>query len=418
MNNDFLEIGNRNICKIGNQLIEAKYKLTLEEQRLILLTIAQIDTDDEDFKIYNIKLKDLEEKTGHFKKYSRLKKFMETIMKKPIWLDENLIVNWFSSLEYKNGEGRLEVCFDPKLKPFLLALKKEFTKLDMLKLLNLQSTYAVRIYQLLKQYEKIGYRKFSVDKLREMLQTPKSYSDFFSFKTKVLNVAKEEINHKTDLEIDWEVLKRERKKVVEIKFVIQSKPTSKNQEDKLKEINTQIASKKIKELNNSLANIDDFKLFRTKILKEYRNKLLVLNERLFSIKGVYLALNDKILKADEALEEWHLLFEKRQNIEIIDKEEYAQKQKERIEKLQHKIDSIKEKIFYQIVDYGEFKDEFEFRVLQFNEFDQDNEILNVMFEMVEDKSFNFNVKGKVDTFFYYNKFSLDPENNKFEWLKE
>ena len=39
-----------------------------------------------------------------------------------------------------------------------------------------------------------------------------------------------------------------------------------------------------------------------------------------------------------------------------------------------------------------------------------------MFEMVEDKSFHFNIKGKVDTFYNYKKFSLDPENNKFEWL--
>ena len=39
-----------------------------------------------------------------------------------------------------------------------------------------------------------------------------------------------------------------------------------------------------------------------------------------------------------------------------------------------------------------------------------------MFEMVEDKSFNFNVKGKVDTFYKYDKFILDPENGKFEWI--
>ena len=205
---ELIKIKNRQICKISNHLIEAKYKLTLEEQRLILLTIAQVDVDDEDFKTYEIKIKDLEDKTGSLKKYSRLKKFMETIIKKPIWISEEQVVAWFSSLKYIKGEGRLEVRFDKALKPFLLQLKKEFTKYSLNCLLNLQSVYAIRIYQLLKQYQTIGKRKFDVDELREILQTPKSYKDFQLFSKKVLEQAKKEINVKTDIKIDWEVTKR------------------------------------------------------------------------------------------------------------------------------------------------------------------------------------------------------------------
>jgi len=445
MNDKIIEIGQRKICKIGNKLVEAKYKLTLEEQRLILLTIAQIDTDDEDFKTYQIKLKDLEEKTGHLKKYNRLKKFMENIMKKPIWIKKNLIVNWFSSIEYIEGEGVLEVQFDNKLKPFFLNLQKEFTKYSLNFLLNLQSIYAVRLYQLLKQYQTIGKRKFNVDELREILKTPKSYSNFADFERFVLEQAKKEINKKTDIKISWEVTKRVRRKIVEIEFTITGEQKEaindeiNSKEAQIQKINSEIATKQEKALKNDLSAIDDFKLFRTKILKEYRSKVFVLNNDVFSIKGVYLSVNDKVLKPENALDKWTLLFENKEKIQIIDKEKYEKQQVNKRQELQEKLNTIKNKSFYQVVDYGEFKDEFEFKVLQINNFviddkeinpidfqvelaqntiDFSKEIkINLMFEMVEDKSFTFNVKEKVDVFYNYNKFSLDIDNQKFKWIK-
>ena len=445
INDKIIEIGQRKICKIGNKLVEAKYKLTLEEQKLILLTIAQIDTDDEDFKTYQIKLKDLEEKTGHLKKYNRLKKIMENIMKKPIWIKKNLIVNWFSSIEYIEGEGVLEVQFDNKLKPFLLNLQKEFTKYSLNFLLNLQSIYAVRLYQLLKQYQTIGKRRFEVDKLREILQVPKSYYNFADFERFVLKQAQKEINKKTDINISWEVTKKVRRKIVEIEFSVTGEQKEaindeiSSKEAQIQKVNSEIATKQKKALKNDLSTIDDFKLFRTKILKEYRNKVFVLNNDVFSIKGVYLALDDKMLKPDVALEKWHLLFENRDKIQVLVKEDYEKQQAKKIEELQHKIESIKEKTFYQVIDYEEFKDEFEFKVLQINKIiilnkeidvidfqvklvqnkiDVSKDIeINVMFEMVEDKNFRFNVKEKIDFFYNYDKFSLDMDSQKFKWLK-
>jgi len=420
---ELIEIKDRQVCKISNQLVEAKYKLTLEEQRLILLTIAQVDVDDEDFKTYKIDLKNLENKVDKKLNKNRMKNLAFNIMKKPFMLKETKAVyNFFAKVEPIEAESALKVQFHPDLKPFLLELQKEFTKYSLNFLLNLQSIYAVRLYQLLKQYKTIGKRKFDVDELREILQTPKSYSNFQLFTQKVLNIAQKEINVKTDIKIDWEVTKRVRRKIVEIEFTITGEQKEaindeiSSKEAQIQKVNSEIAKKQEKALKNDLSAIDDFKLFRTKILKDYRNNVLILDNQVFSIKGVYLALNDKMLKPDVALEKWHLLFENKEKIQILDKEDYEKQQAKKIEELQHKIDTIKEKTFYQVIDYGEFKDEFEFKILQINDFDQENEELNLMFEMVEDKNFHFNIKGKVNTFYNYKKFSLDPENNKFEWL--
>ena len=443
---ELIEIKDRQVCKISNQLIEAKYKLTLEEQRLILLTIAQIDVDDEDFKTYKIDLKNLENKVDKKINKNRMKNLAFNIMKKPFMLKETKAVyNFFAKVEPIEEESALKVQFHPDLKPFLLDLKKEFTKYSLNFLLNLQSVYAVRLYQLLKQYQTIGKRTFNVDELREILQTPKSYSNFADFERKVLNIAQKEINKKTDIKISWEVTKRIRRKIVEIKFTIIGENTLINDEIKPKEaqiqkVNDDIAKKQKNALKNDLSTIDDFKLFRTKILKEYRNNILILDNQIFSIKGVYLALNDKVLKPEIALDKWTLLFENKEKIQILDKKEYEKQQTNKIQELQEKLNTINNKSFYQVVDYGEFKDEFEFKVLQINNFIIDEEKIepidfqialtqnridfskeikiNVMFEMIEDKNFTFNVKEKVDNFYNYDKFNLDIENNKFEWINE
>ena len=47
-----------------NQIIEARYKLSVGEQRLIKLLISMIDKDDKNFKVYQIPIKQLYELLG------------------------------------------------------------------------------------------------------------------------------------------------------------------------------------------------------------------------------------------------------------------------------------------------------------------------------------------------------------------
>jgi len=445
---DLVEISDRKVMKMDNKLIEAKLDLkSSEEMKIFGIVIAQIDKDDEDFKSYEVKIKDLEKLTGKKKNERQLKALANKMLKKTFYIiDEKGWTGYtlFNKIRYIRDEAKLEINFHPDLKPYLLDLKTNFTKINLLNYIHLDSGYAMKIYLLLKQYQTIGKRKFNVDELREILQTPKSYSNFQLFTQKVLNIAQKEINKKTDISISWEVTKRIRRKIVEIEFTITGEINT-NEEIKLKEtqnqkVNDDIAEKQKKALKSDLSAIDDFKLFRIKILKEYRNKILVLDNQIFNIKGVYLALNDKVLKPYEALDKWTLLFENKEKIEIFNKEEYKKQNQNKKEELAKKIEIIQNKIFYQVVDYGKFKDEFGFKILQINYFIIDEEKIdpidfqielvqnkiditkdikiNVMFEMLEDRSFVFNVKSTINIFYNFNKFILEPDNNKFEWIKE
>ena len=66
-----------------------------------------------------------------------------------------LQTGWVSSADYMPGEGYVELCFDPKLKPYLLGLKEFLPEYSLENVLSLRKAYAVRIYEMLKQYENI-----------------------------------------------------------------------------------------------------------------------------------------------------------------------------------------------------------------------------------------------------------------------
>jgi len=307
---------NRNIIKVDNQLFLKEFELTLEETRLVLLTMAQINADDEDFKTYKIRIKDIEEKTGSLKKRDRVKKMAKDLMRKIIVIEKENgkvveFMHWFSYIKYITGEGTLEVRFDPALKPYLLKLKEKFVKIDLLELLKLRSEYAIRFYIFAKTYKNIKQIKFDVNKLHEILNTPKSYrKDFRNFRLKVLEISEKEINEKTDLKIEFE-LKKNGRKVTDI--ILKIKNT------KL------IECKKIEE--QSQKAVDDFKTFRQKLSKN--NVIITLNEEYFEIKDGYLFQNEKLLSKEKAFGIWQELYKNKDKIKIIEnKEEFEKEQKE------------------------------------------------------------------------------------------
>jgi len=196
-------------------LINAKYKLNSSEIKFILTVISKIDSvKDEVMKEYIIKVSDLENKLKVEQNTTRLKQFSRKLMSKPLEISTDngfIIFNWFSKIHYYEKERLFKVKIDEDLKPYLLQLKERFTSYNLLYILPLQSTYSVRIYQLLKEYEKLKKRYFTVEKLQDILQVPKSYKRYDNFKRKVLQVAEKELLEHTDIYFNIEEEKEGRK---------------------------------------------------------------------------------------------------------------------------------------------------------------------------------------------------------------
>ncbi len=196
-------------------LVNAKYKLNTSEMKFILTAMTQLDSkNDEVLKEYEIKVSDLEKKLQAEQNETRLKQFAKKLMSKPLEVptkDGWIIANWFSDIEYIRGQAKFKVRFSEKLKPYLLQLKERFVAYNLKYILPLTSTYSVRIYQLLKEYEKLTKRYFTVEELQDILQVPKSYKIYNRFKEKILKVAERELLEHTDIYFTIEEEKEGRK---------------------------------------------------------------------------------------------------------------------------------------------------------------------------------------------------------------
>jgi len=196
-------------------LVNAKYKLNTSEMKFILCAMTQLDSKhDEALKEYEIKVSELEQKLQTKQNQTHLKQFARKLMSKPLEVptaDGWIVANWFSDIEYVRGEAKFKVRFSEKLKPYLLQLKERFVSYNLKYILPLTSTYSVRIYQLLKEYERLTKRYFTVEELQELLQVPKSYKIYNRFKEKVLQVAERELLEHTDIYFTIEEEKEGRK---------------------------------------------------------------------------------------------------------------------------------------------------------------------------------------------------------------
>lgn len=205
---------NRNIVKQDYQLVNAKYKLSTAEIRFVMVALTQLENDDTEFTEYEIKVSELEEKLQAEQNETRLKQFAKKLLSKPLEVpteDGFIIANWFADIEYIKGQAKFKVSFSKKLKPYLLELKKRYVSYNLKNILPLTSSYSVRIYQMLKEYEKLKIRYIKVDELMDILQVPNSYKLYSKFKQGILQVAEREICEHTDICFTFEEEKEGRK---------------------------------------------------------------------------------------------------------------------------------------------------------------------------------------------------------------
>lgn len=202
-----------------NDLIEAKYQIpNIQEQRVIFMLLAQIKPEDEDFKGYRISVTDFANILGvrPDNMYERLEATAYSLLSRTLKIKNGksfLMANWLSSAEYRHGTGYVELCFDPKLKPYLLQLKDHFTQYKLDSVLHFKSVYSIRLYEMLKKEAfkakldpesktKRFQVEYSYEEMREFFGIEKKeYTKFNDFKRFTIIPAVTEIYDKTDLNI-------------------------------------------------------------------------------------------------------------------------------------------------------------------------------------------------------------------------
>ena len=213
--------------KQANSLIESGYNLTLDEQRIILACVGMIEFDDPLACVYIIPIKSfnkaLNTKGGYL--YSNVNKLVGRLNSRRFKIKTKgrgeLHTGWVSSIEYKDEDSVIELTFEPKLRPYLLELKKEFTLYLSDIGFRVRSSYTTKLYLLLKQYQSIGRRVFTVDEFRQVFGLGvRQYGDI---KQRIIIPSVKEINKSTDIVVVFSA-KKTGKKITDLMFEFKKQP--------------------------------------------------------------------------------------------------------------------------------------------------------------------------------------------------
>lgn len=210
----------------ANRLIEARYKLNLVEQKLILFAISRLDTVQKDFNIQRFSLKELSDVIGEQEhRYSEIRRVVRELRKKEVIIntpEKELITGWLSSIVFEKNTGMVELEFSKNLAPYLLELSGAYKSYQLENVIQMKSAYAIRIYEMLKQWECKKTQTYTVEELRRRLTLEKQYTAFKDFERRVIEPAKAEINEHSDLWVTYRKVKKGRT-IDSIEFEIERK---------------------------------------------------------------------------------------------------------------------------------------------------------------------------------------------------
>lgn len=225
------------LVRKANDLVEARYRFTIWEVRVFTKLLSLIRPDDTEFSEQKINILDIIRDYGlqsNKANYKWIKEGARGLMSKIIDMvvtaddgkPEDLMIPLLTKFKGRNDPvdgSYIKLSFAGEMKPFLLELRERYLQYDFSNVANLRSAYYVRIYELLKQYERIGQRRIELSELRAMLGIRDEYQQYGIFKRKIIESARHNINLYTDIQFTFEEIKSG-KSVSSILFFIKANP--------------------------------------------------------------------------------------------------------------------------------------------------------------------------------------------------
>lgn len=195
----------------ANDIIKGKQSMTLQTARLIRLLVTQIAERDKDLKTYTCKITDLAKflNIDSSNLYRDIRGICECAMKSIVYIGTSNpkepweMFHWVSTAKY-DGKGNLTLRLSDEIKPYVLELEKWFTQYKLKNILEFNSYYAIRLYEIIKCADgETGNMQseleFEIEELRQYFGCENKYKPFADFKKNTIEVAVREINEKSDI---------------------------------------------------------------------------------------------------------------------------------------------------------------------------------------------------------------------------
>lgn len=208
----------------SNALIEASYRLSVYEQRIILGCIAQVRRDEPltDQRLYTVSAQQIADMTGTQlgTAYQNLKAASERLFRREVTLHEApngqggakvRLTRWVQEVVYQKDLGTIALRFSQPMVPYLSQLTEQFTRYALTDIARMDSAHAIRLYELLCQWRDAGQREVSIEWLRNAFQLGDKYPAIKDFKKRVIQPSIEQINEHSPLWVKWDQRKTGRR---------------------------------------------------------------------------------------------------------------------------------------------------------------------------------------------------------------
>lgn len=209
----------------SNALIEAQYRLSVAEQRIMYACISQVRRDQPitDDILYSISANEIAEMSGTSTKqaYRELEKAALRLKRRDVRLVQEpngqgqkqkvMITGWVQTIIYIKEEGRVELRLSKDMLPYLTNLTEQFTNFALRDVARMTSAHGQRLYELLCQWRSVGQREVSIEWLRNAFLLDGKYPALKDLKRRVLEPAVEQINEHSPLWVKWDQRKTGRR---------------------------------------------------------------------------------------------------------------------------------------------------------------------------------------------------------------
>lgn len=247
------------MLKKSNFLISSVYRATLLENKVLALALTKVNLNKEGRPVAVLKTKEIKQVlhvTGNAMG-TYLKDVATSLAGRTMFIESTdgsfKCMNLVGVVSYQSGSGTMEIKFEPEIKDYIFDLKANFTMLNIPMMLSFRSGWSYRLYELLSskayhsKYDKnpsnVFHIKYGVSELKLHLGTVqikddkgkinrdiqrelekkeidydyivnelvheklKSFDKWCDFKRRVLDVAVKEINEKSDIHVEYHLLR-------------------------------------------------------------------------------------------------------------------------------------------------------------------------------------------------------------------
>ena len=222
--NDYKDIQNPKILMKNNVLIQAKYSLTLVENRIFLLMMYKLQKESNGVLSCEISHDEFKQIIKHAKDKTikNISKSLSSLRKKSIFFmeeKENKKGTIWGEYGFLNG-----FTYDDERKIFKIEasekiydllnnyLQTGYTPANLVALFSMKNYYSQRLYDLLRLWSGTkSVINYSLEDLKMYLQLDESYPEYGNFKRRVILPAIKELNETGYFEIDFKENKVGRK---------------------------------------------------------------------------------------------------------------------------------------------------------------------------------------------------------------